>query len=213
MRRNRVFRIALAWIILFALTACHPIADKRNAAEAPETAAGSLQEAENAEGASRPEDLIKALVQATDEQDWDAYIECWVTDAQEDFRGFVSNPANREAHRGIFDILSASLYEIKEMDVSEVEDFISVHRYQEEYGEAHIFYCGIDYSVFEETKYFFNGVNYNLIAVVAEDGNDRIAEMSDAPVEVFRPKGIGFNSDAEGIALEKFYERYPEMRP
>jgi hypothetical protein len=59
----------------------------------------------------------------------------------------------------------------------------------------------------------FTGVNYYLIAVVEEEGEYRIAEMSDAPIEALRPKGIGFNSEAEGAALEKLYERYPELRP
>lgn len=85
MRRNKIFRAALALLILLALTACGSIADKRTAAEDPETTDGSLQNADHAEAPSHPDDLIKALVQAADKQDWDTWTECWVTDAQEDF--------------------------------------------------------------------------------------------------------------------------------
>lgn len=168
---------------------------------------------ETVQGLNAADEVIKTLIQAIDNKDWDTYINCYVNEAREDFRAFVSNQNNQEEHIGLFNIQTASLYEIKEMNLTDVEDFISVRKYQENYKDVKIYYCGIDYTVFEETKYFFNGVNYYLIAVVKEEDEYRIAEMSDAPIEVFRPKGIGFNSEAEGIALEKFYERYPKMRP
>ena len=158
-------------------------------------------------------EVLYALVEANDAQDWPRYIDCYVNSAREDFAAFIGNPKNREEHLGLFDIKSAAMYEIKEMQPEDVMDYISVIRYEAEYGDVRSFYCGIACEVYEETKYYFSGVNYFLAAAVPEDGFWRIAELSSAPIEALRPNGLGFGSEAEGIALERFYELYPELRP
>jgi hypothetical protein len=134
-------------------------------------------------------------------QDWEKFIELQTAQSQSDYRAFFNNQQNKDNKEGAFNVSAAELYEIKELALEDVSAFTKTYEYESEYNQVKAFYAGIRFAVEKENAYYFNGVNYRLIIAVKEDGNWRVAEMSDAPIESF-DSSMRFNSEPEAQALD-----------
>lgn len=146
-------------------------------------------------------DVIYRVVEAMDSQDWNTYIMLQCEKNQRDYAVFLSGSANAVKHAGLFNIVSAEVSEIKELPLDSAAAFARIQEYKEQYQQVAAYYVGIDYNVYEESKYYFNGVNYALVITALENGSWKIVEMSDAPIESLVPMGLGFGTDSESVAL------------
>lgn len=148
------------------------------------------------------QEVVYKTVSAMDSHDWDTYVALQCNENKADFEGFLGRKDNKAQQIGLFNIISAKVYEIKELPLKKITAFTKIDEYLEKYEKIFAYYVGIDYSVYEESQYYFNGVNYNLVVVGQEEGQWKIVEMSDAPIESFVSMGLGFGSKEEAKALE-----------
>ncbi len=148
------------------------------------------------------ENVVYESVKAVDQHDIDGYIALQCDENKVDYENFFRGLDWDNNDDGIMCVDAASIYEIREIPVDAADAFTSVYKYREKYDELAAFYVGIDYKVNNESEYFFNGVNYRLIVVGKEDGEWKIVEESDAPVEFLSETQYAFNSAAEEKALE-----------
>ena len=146
--------------------------------------------------------VVENAVSAINGQDWDTYIKLQCSDNQNDFKDFLKSDANRSNHSGLFNIKSAKIKETKQLPIQDVGMYANISSYEEKYQELEAFLIGIDYDVFEENQYYFKGVNYRLVIVGKENGDWRIVEAQDAPIESLIPEGYGFGSSDEQKALK-----------
>lgn len=63
---------------------------------------------------------------------------------------------------GIFNVKSAKVVGKREIPLEVASAFTDVPRYVAKYGQAKVYYVAVDYTVFQEIKYYMNGINYRL---------------------------------------------------
>ena len=168
----------------------------------------------SADGAQEPKvehaeaaELIYSAVDAINVQDWHRYVDLQVAENRQDYSNFLESPDNAKNHAGVFNILSAKVAEMKELSMDIASGLTDMDAYRQKYTQVAAYYVGMSYTVFQETKDAWNGVNYVLVIAVTDGDTWRIAEMSDAPIEILLDKGVGFGSADEWIALNRFYLR------
>ena len=152
-------------------------------------------------------DVVYEMVSAINAHDLDAFISLQCEANKMDYEGFFRGLDWEKDSDGLMCIKTASIHEIRELPVSAVTGFTSIDKYAETYDDLSAFYAGIDYTVDEESKYYFNGVNYRLIIAGKEDDQWKIVEVSDAPVESLENTDYAFNSSSEKAALNIINER------
>lgn len=154
------------------------------------------------------ERLVNSLVVAINEQDWNAFSNCFVTSEKENYLQFFNDKSNKESHLGILNVYSAKLKEFLQLPEQACFGATNVKRLNETYVGLNYYLVGIDYSVYSEDKYHYNGVNYRLIVTCQENDQEKIVEMSDAPIENFTEMGYSFKSNDEKEALKIVKRRY-----
>lgn len=148
------------------------------------------------------QDVIYKTISAMNSQDWETYVALQCNENKADYETFLGNKDNEDQQLGLFNIISAKVFEIKELPLEKITAFTKIDEYLKKYENVAAYYVGIDYAVHEESQYYINGVNYNLVVVGQEDGQWKIVEMSDAPIESFVSMGLGFGSKEEAKALK-----------
>ncbi|WP_156802700.1 hypothetical protein [Coprothermobacter platensis] len=152
-----------------------------------------------------PEETVYQYISALNNHNWNEVVSLLTGDEQSAVKGFIANPENEG--QDILGVLSAQIVEIKEMPSDAARFATTVDSYRSTYGDVHVFYAGINYTVENESEFYLNGVNYNLIVVVPENGSWRIVQFSMAPIDTFVKWGYGFNSPSENAALEVLKQR------
>ena len=146
------------------------------------------------------EQVIYQEVEAENNHNWSAVSSYWVEDEQDLMLPFIANKENKDNFIGLFNIKSAKIAEIKEVPIDSIKPFVGVEKYLEKYSDIKVYYVGIDYTVHNESMFYYNGVNYRLAVVVPENGQWKLAEMSDAPVADLVASNISFGSSGEKIS-------------
>lgn len=140
-----------------------------------------LSDSKNEEAQNNPKRVIHDLVTATNEKDWDTYIDLQADINKNDYRGFINNPENKKNELGLFNINAAKVIEIQPLTDYVVSGLTKLYQYQQNYNDIQSFLVSIDYKVKHEDKYHHNGINYRLVVVVKENDKWRIIEMSNYP--------------------------------
>lgn len=152
--------------------------------------------------------VIYQEVAAENNNNWSAISNSWVEDQKETMLSFIANKENKDNFIGLFNIRSAKISEIKEIPNHSANKFVDVDKYLDEYRDIKVFYVGIDYTVYNESMFYYNGVNYRLAVLVLENGEWKLAEMGDAPVEAIVASKIGFGSPEEKTAKKIHQARH-----
>jgi hypothetical protein len=150
---------------------------------------------------------ISRWVESTNRQDWTSYIKLYDPESAADIRTFINNPQNKTNHMGIYNIKAAALKEIRPVSNSTVASLTNIKQYQDHYSQIQTFVAGISYTVYQENKYHFNGVNYRLILLGKEPSGWKIVEVGDAPLEILISLGYKFGSPSENKALNLIQKR------
>lgn len=87
---------------------------------------------------------------------------------------FFSNPINIDEHTGVLNVKRASLKDCVEIELVDAQDML-YEKYNPDISKVFVF--GVDFDVFEDSKYYSSGVNYNYITCVRENGSWKIWEM------------------------------------
>lgn len=134
-------------------------------------------------GSKTPKAVINQLVDSMNQNDWETFIDLQANINKADYIKFISNPDIKNKEIGLFNIASAKVIEIEPLP----DSVSSTVTYKEKYNDVRSYLVGIDFVVKNESKYYFNGVNYRLIVLVKEKGKWKVIEMSSAPTQIIIP--------------------------
>jgi hypothetical protein len=165
---------------------------------------GSVNTVFGADTSKAPDSAKNVIYQyasAINNKDWDTLVNLEVSASQTGLKEFLSNPNNQ--NQGILSVKSAKIKEIKQLPNEAVNDLFNFDDLQAKYGTIYSLLVGIDYKVAQESKYYYNGVQYDVLLIGQDNGKWKIVDGQDAPLEVLVPKGYGFNSGDEQTALNK----------
>ncbi|MDI3478104.1 MAG: hypothetical protein PWQ59_1629 [Thermoanaerobacterium sp.] len=115
--------------------------------------------------------VINLLVDSINKGDWKTYVDLQTNMNQEGIQGFINDADNAKNGLGIFNVKSAKIKEMKALSDDVVAQLTNLSQYKQQYNEVQAYLVGIDYRVKKENKYFFNGVNYNLVVLGKEADN------------------------------------------
>ncbi|AGL03319.1 SpoIID/LytB domain-containing protein [Desulfoscipio gibsoniae] len=151
-----------------------------------------------------PAMVVEQLVYELDSQNYDALINLWISQEQDELRQFFSSPDAKAKGEGFHSIKDAKLLSLKQLPIEAGTDYgAEATDYISEYGDACLYYVALDLKVRNESKYFINGANYLLVLLVPESDQWKIALMPKAPVGVLNQDGFGFDDEAEKKAIKR----------
>jgi len=147
--------------------------------------------------------VIDTFINCIDEHDYKSIVQFYVQNKVAEMREFLDENTNRENHIGIFNVISAKLIECAKVQYIDVDAML----YDEYVSEPDVYVIGLDVNVYEDTKYFYQGINYFLVAFVNENGEQKISEMiSIAEPQELLAKGYSF-SVKYNVAINVMNER------
>lgn len=125
--------------------------------------------------------------------DWDKFAELYTNEQINSFKNFLENEKNIREYVGVLNVRKAKLIESIEIKYDDVKDMID-----EDYTgkKIKIFAVGADYDVYEDTKYFSEGIIYNFLMLEEQNGQWRVNTlMQIADPSLLKMKGYHFQSD------------------
>ena len=125
--------------------------------------------------------------------DWDKFAELYTNEQINSFKNFLENEKNIREYVGVLNVRKAKLIESVEIKYDDVKDMID-----EDYTgkKIKIFAVGADYDVYEDTKYFSEGIIYNFLILEEQNGQWRVNTlMQIADPSLLKMKGYHFQSD------------------
>lgn len=125
--------------------------------------------------------------------DWDKFAELYTNEQINSFKNFLENEKNIREYVGVLNVRKAKLIESIEIKYDDVKDMI-----HEDYTgkKIKIFAVGADYDVYEDTKYFSEGIIYNFLILEEQNGQWRVNTlMQIADPSLLKMKGYHFQSD------------------
>lgn len=125
--------------------------------------------------------------------DWDKFAELYTNEQINSFKNFLENEKNIREYVGVLNVRKAKLIESIEIKYDDVKDMID-----EDYTgkKIKIFAVGADYYVYEDTKYFSEGIIYNFLILEEQNGQWRVNTlMQIADPSLLKMKGYHFQSD------------------
>ena len=125
--------------------------------------------------------------------DWDKFAELYTNEQINSFKNFIENEKNIREYVGVLNVRKAKLIESIEIKYDDVKDMID-----EDYTgkKIKIFAVGADYDVYEDTKYFSEGIIYNFLILEEQNGQWRVNTlMQIADPSLLKMKGYHFQSD------------------
>ena len=125
--------------------------------------------------------------------DWDKFAELYTNEQINSFKNFLENEKNIREYVGVLNVRKAKLMESIEIKYDDVKDMID-----EDYTgkKIKIFAVGADYDVYEDTKYFSEGIIYNFLILEEQNGQWRVNTlMQIADPSLLKMKGYHFQSD------------------
>ena len=125
--------------------------------------------------------------------DWDKFAELYTNEQINSFKNFLENEKNIREYVGVLNVRKAKLIESIEIKYDDVKDMID-----EDYTgkKIKIFAVGGDYDVYEDTKYFSEGIIYNFLILEEQNGQWRVNTlMQIADPSLLKMKGYHFQSD------------------
>lgn len=150
-----------------------------------------------------PEAVILQDVEAQDAHDWEKFLSLRTT--------VVEAPENRDIlalfieHNfkcfPLANVVSAELIGVKEIPYELASIWTAMDEYAKFYEDVAAYYVAISYTVKQETKYIYNGVNYRLYILGVEAGRWVIVEVSVPPIHLITEAGVGFGTPEEKVAM------------
>lgn len=118
-------------------------------------------------------EVIQKYVNSINNRDWDSYVNLYSPDNRlTDFPG-EEQQKNRTGILSVDSIEISEIKEISEKDINEIQPYFSnIDRGL--YQDTKYFYIGLDYNVQNENEFFYNGVRYQTFAVGKLNGVEYI---------------------------------------
>lgn len=151
-----------------------------------------------------PESIITKDVKAQKNQDDVTYINLRSTnemaaECQSIIKTIKTNQPENDVMK---DVVNADIVGIKELPDNIASRFINLSLYRNVWSEVKTYYVGINYSVKNESRWFYNGVNYRLYVLALENNQWVIVESAMAPSDLIVNTGYGFSTQDEKTAID-----------
>ncbi|BBI33862.1 hypothetical protein [Cohnella abietis] len=150
---------------------------------------------------TQPITIVKKVFEDVNEQKWCSIPELWTSKQRESYSLFFCKNSTSDRSDGLFNIKKASIIDWRELPskigINHMSNGVR-QAIEDEHLESKFFYVAVDLQVKIESKYFINGTNYPLFALIKEKNNDwRIIQMSVVPTSSMIQNGYGFNTQDE----------------
>lgn len=122
---------------------------------------------------NKPEEVLQQLTEYENSHDWEAFAKLCTQEYGQEI-------LDVEDGIGIKGTKSAELKFLDEVD----KDMIPTYALSKTENECRYFITGIEYSVDNVTKFFYNGTNYRLSSLINENGQWKLFSRSDIPKEL-----------------------------
>lgn len=123
------------------------------------------------------EEFVADVVAAENENAWEKFASYWCDEKEEEIITLEDNV-------GVKSVETAELVYCNVLDNEVAQQYIDVEDISGNVQEIAFCMVGIDYTVSEVTKFFYNGVNYRVMVLGKENDTWKIYERVDAPYEL-----------------------------
>lgn len=134
-------------------------------------------------------------------RDWETRQALLYPPIRQNDRSYIDNPENEMNHLGLFNIKDVELVEIHSVD-AEKYAYCCADEHIVENIEAYL--VGFECETYEDTAFYFTGINYNIATLVEDDGDWYISNTSTAPVECIEESA---NMWLTGKAIQRIESR------
>lgn len=129
-------------------------------------------------------EVINQYVEALNNRDWNSIIEVSPDEEYQENVAFYYSEEYAQESIGFHAVTSASIATITELDGEDLYNYTNAAYYFSKYGTLKLYLIGIDLAVNKESKYFYNGVNFFLVALGLENNAWKVVLFSQAPASV-----------------------------
>lgn len=127
--------------------------------------------------------IIKEFAQDVDDEEWNQLTDLYSSVEKDEVSKFFNSSENDAENIGYFSIDDFDLVRYDKIDEDDLPKFADIEKYKESiYGNKEFvrYRIMVDIECKEESQFFYNGLNYFLVALVNEDNDWKIAEFSAA---------------------------------
>lgn len=156
------------------------------------------------------EETIINYYAAINNKDWNTFISLNSRKSESLLKGYLSQVYDA-SDQGLLSVKSAKVKEMKKLPSQAVADIINLDELNRRYENCVYYLVGVDYSVRKESKYYLNGVNYDLLVLGQENGTYKILLNKIAPLTDLVRQGYGFNNSDENAALKVINNRSKDI--
>ncbi len=144
---------------------------------------------------------IDTYVSAIDNHDWNSLIELSPKENKNDLEGYYSNPDFEEEKIGYYAVIDANLKNITPLQLTDIAPYTDLFSYKEIYGnplKAYLLDVNFDVQDGYESEYIYDGPNFILTIWGKEDGDWKLLEASQPPVQLIKKASVTtFQNDIE----------------
>lgn len=152
--------------------------------------------------------IVYKAVEAINNKAYVEFSNYFIQSEKEIFDGFFVQTENRKNNIGLFNVNTTSIKEIMEVPDILCSKWTNISDMKNSFDDLHCFVVGMDCNVAKEDKYFYNGINYELFIVGNIEGQWKIIELSQAPMDIINSLGYSFGSQDEKDAVKIIKARY-----
>lgn len=107
--------------------------------------------------------------------DWNSFSELYEDSQVNCMKNFLNDTSSIDNHVGVLNVKNADLIECSEISYNEATELLSENYLKD---NSRFFVVKANYSTYNNTEYFVNGIQYNLISLIQEDGDWKVCEFA-----------------------------------
>lgn len=129
------------------------------------------------------EKLVKSLIVDINEKDWDGFSKLWNSSEREYYDKYFADSLNKDGVKQINSIKLEKIYKVYSEDASPCL-LVDEYPILETSKKIDTYIISVDCDVEFENNYFYNGINYFLVAVAEENGLMKISQFNRPSVQL-----------------------------
>ena len=143
------------------------------------------------------EAYINSYTNCINTKDWKKYSEMQSYYDSNMLFKFLTNDNNIKNHVGLLDVIAAKVSKIKLLPLNEAAKISKEMNLNIADSNTDTYLVAMDIKVINENEYFVNGTTYHLISISKASKGKLITVDIEAPLDILRNDGYGFNDKDE----------------
>ncbi|MDD2267952.1 MAG: RICIN domain-containing protein [Eubacteriales bacterium] len=130
--------------------------------------------------------IIKQFYKSINDDEWEIWTSLWTGEVRNMMQDMIPYS---ESKNGVFNINSVEIVEIKKVDNNYAPKYKELEHY---YDDSKLYMCflvGLDINAYEDSEYYFTGINYDLVVLVNNNDNWYIGGISSGNPELLQKEG------------------------